>query len=93
MPSEPGSINDPIRRLMEWQDHRYDPGYFLGGRIHPILLAPRPNKFGYLLIISGSVYSCFLSLGRWIWRQCLRIWMPQSDYPSFSLYGDGERCK
>ena len=41
---------------MEWQDHRYDPGSFLGGRIHPILLAPRPNKFGYLLVILGSAY-------------------------------------
>jgi hypothetical protein len=38
---------------MVWQDHRYDFGYFMGGRIHPVLLAPRPNKLGYLLIISG----------------------------------------
>jgi len=61
MPDKPA--NDPIARLMEWQDHRYDPGYFLGGRIHPILLAPRPKKFGYLLIIFGSSYlllPCFL---------------------------------
>jgi hypothetical protein len=56
MPSESGSTNDPIGRLMEWQDHRYDVGYYLGGRIHPILLGRRPNKFGYLLIIQGSAY-------------------------------------
>jgi hypothetical protein len=56
MPNESGGTNDPIGRLMEWQDHRYDVGYYLGGRIHPILLGRRPNKFGYLLIIEGSAY-------------------------------------
>jgi len=31
----------------------YDPGYFTGGNIHPLLKAKRPNKYGYVLISSG----------------------------------------
>lgn len=42
--------DDPFRNLNEWQDHRYDPGYFTGGKIHPLLKARRPNKYGYVLI-------------------------------------------
>ena len=55
MPTEQEPDDDPIARLMEWQDHRYDPGYFVGARIHPVLSGRRRNRFGYLLIISGSV--------------------------------------
>ena len=48
------STNDnPIERLYEWQEDRYDPGYFIGGNIHPLISGPRPNKYGYLLIASG----------------------------------------
>ncbi len=50
---------DPFHDLREWQDHRYDPGYFLGGRIHPILKGRRPNPYGYVLLIGGLV-SVFL---------------------------------
>jgi hypothetical protein len=45
---------DPFHDIREWQDHRYDPGYFLGGHIHPVLkTGRRPNPYGYVLIGSG----------------------------------------
>jgi len=44
---------DPLADLREWQDHRYDPGYFLGGRIHPVLKARRPNRYGWVLLVIG----------------------------------------
>ena len=47
--------NDPIERLLEWQDHRYDPGYYTGGNIHPLFTGRRPNKYGYYLIGSGAM--------------------------------------
>jgi hypothetical protein len=57
--------NDPFRDLKEWQDHRYDPGYFTGGNIHPLLKAKRPNKYGYVLILSGLGLLAFAFFGRW----------------------------
>jgi hypothetical protein len=47
------SPEDPIRRITEWQEHRYDPGHYTGGNIHPLITARRPNRYGYLLIVSG----------------------------------------
>jgi hypothetical protein len=46
---------DLIRELMEWQDHRYDPGHYTGGNLHPIIKARRPNKYGYLLLFGALV--------------------------------------
>jgi hypothetical protein len=57
--------NDPFRDLKEWQDHRYDPGYFTGGNIHPLLKARRPNKYGYVLILSGACILFLALFGRW----------------------------
>jgi hypothetical protein len=53
MKKYPAEDNDPFRDVKDWLDHRYDPGYFTGGNIHPILKARRPNKYGYVLILSG----------------------------------------
>jgi hypothetical protein len=50
-------LDDPVERLMEWQEHRYDPGYYTGGKIHPLLRARRPNKSGYVLIVCGLLYT------------------------------------
>jgi hypothetical protein len=47
MKKYPAEDNDPFRDVKDWQDHRYDPGYFTGGNIHPLLKARRPNKYGY----------------------------------------------
>ena len=51
--------HDPFRDIREWQDHRYDPGYFTGGRVHPILKGGRPNPYGFVLLVSG-LFSVFL---------------------------------
>jgi hypothetical protein len=56
--------NDPFRDVKDWQDHRYDPGYFTGGNIHPILKARRPNKYGYVLILSGLGLLFFAFFGQ-----------------------------
>jgi hypothetical protein len=45
---------DPFAEIQEWQDHRYDPGYFLGGRIHPVLKSGRPNRYGWVLLVIGA---------------------------------------
>jgi hypothetical protein len=51
---------DPLPKALEWQDHRYDPGYYLGGKIDPMLTARRPNKHGYYLVIC-SVFMLILT--------------------------------
>ena len=53
MNSHDSSPEDPIRLITEWQEHRYDPGHYTGGNIHPLIIARRPNRYGYLLIVSG----------------------------------------
>lgn len=63
--------NDPFRDLKEWQDHRYDPGYFVGGKIDPLLKARRPNKYGYLLIFSGLCSLVFALFVRDHWYEAV----------------------
>jgi hypothetical protein len=63
---------DPFADMREWQDHRYDPGYFLGGRIHPILKAGRPNRYGWVLLVIGAfgfVLIFSLPRGQNLWWQ------------------------
>jgi len=55
---DPAKQRDPVAWAIEHDEHRYDPGYWTGGRIHPVLRAGRPNRYGFYLII-GS----FLTLG------------------------------
>ena len=57
--------DDPFHDLKEWQDHRYDPGYFTGGKIHPLLKGRRPNKYGYVLIVSALGLLVFAFFGQW----------------------------
>ena len=47
--------HDPFREIREWQDHRLDPGYFTGGRIHPLYRSGRPNRSGWVLIVFGGL--------------------------------------
>jgi hypothetical protein len=60
---------DPFADWREAQDHRYDPGYWLGGRIDPLIRAShksnRPNKYGWVLLVSGffTVATTVPSLG------------------------------
>ena len=46
---------DPFKTWKEVQDHQYDPGYWTGGRVHPIYHAGRRNRYGWLLFASGIV--------------------------------------
>ncbi len=48
-----------IDRYDEKQSHNLDPGYFTGGRLEPVFLARRPNKWGWTLLVGG-----FTALGR-----------------------------
>jgi hypothetical protein len=50
--NKPGH-NDPIGRITEWQEHRYNPGHYTGGNVHPLIRGRRPNRYGYVLIIGG----------------------------------------
>jgi hypothetical protein len=51
---EPGHSSG-IERFLEWQEKQYVAGYYTGGRIPPIFYGKRPNKFGYLLLLTGSL--------------------------------------
>jgi len=49
---------DPAPEYTEWIQHRYDPGYWLGGRIPPYLKRKRTkhskgNPYGYVLLLGG----------------------------------------
>jgi hypothetical protein len=43
---------DYIEDIKEWQDHQYDPGYYLGGKIPPYIKSPGNRKYlGLALLI------------------------------------------
>lgn len=49
---------DPFGTYVEWAEHRYDPGHYLGGTIPPHLrksaLGPRARRFsGIMLVVTG----------------------------------------
>jgi hypothetical protein len=61
--------SDPIADYIEWTEHRYDPGYYLGGRIPPHLkkatLGPKGRRNGgILLLVAGTVASSELFWSR-----------------------------
>jgi hypothetical protein len=45
--------DDYIERLVEYQKHTLDPGFYTGGNIHPVLRASRPNRYGWMFIFGG----------------------------------------
>ena len=66
---------DPLERIREAQDHRYDPGYFTGGQIDPLLAAPRPNRYGWVLVVLGVLL-------------LVAVWStPRGDTPWFQYFG------
>lgn len=50
--SKKSKREDPVEQWKEWLDNRYNPGYFLGGRIHPTYRA-KGKGAGVFLLISG----------------------------------------
>ena len=54
-----GERRDPIAEYIEWTEHRYDPGHYLGGNLPPDLrkssLSPKGRRYsGIILIVSGA---------------------------------------
>lgn len=48
----------PFADQLEWQDHRYDPGYFLGGTLRPELrlsLGPRAKRVAAVLAFGSGL--------------------------------------
>lgn len=52
---------DPIADYVEWADNRYNPGYFLGGRIPPYLkkasLGRRARRLAAIALAIGTIFS------------------------------------
>ncbi|MDH4164490.1 MAG: hypothetical protein OEW15_17650 [Nitrospirota bacterium] len=53
---------DAIERWTEWTENRYNPGYFLGGRIHPTYSA-RGKGIGIFFLLSGGSTLAFTLAG------------------------------
>ena len=54
-----------MQRFLEWQEKQYLPGHYTGGRMPPIFFGKRPNKFGYLLIATGSATLIMVLFALW----------------------------
>src|SRR5437016_5885827 len=49
--------SNPVQDYIEVQEHRYDPGHFTGGNLHPMLKSrKRPNRYGYVLVLVGVLF-------------------------------------
>jgi len=56
-----GKKENYIDKMIEWQEHQYLPGYFIGDKMPLNILSPeKPRRFGSLYIISVIIYLCFL---------------------------------
>ena len=61
--SPPAEPSDPVAWAVEHDGHRYDPGHWTGGRLHPVLRAGRSNRYG-LYLLFGSFMT--LAVGAFI---------------------------
>ncbi len=48
-----GTRSAAIERWQDWLSHQYVAGYYSGGRVLPFYHGPRPNRFGWGLLIGG----------------------------------------
>jgi hypothetical protein len=58
----------------EWQAHKYDPGYFTGGRIAGFVWRVRPQRLGVLFLLTGvfaAVALSWVSEFQEVWSQGL----------------------
>ena len=56
------SQNDYIEKMIELQEHQYDPGYYTGGNLHPLVThTGRPEVLGWFWVISVPIYSVLLA--------------------------------
>ncbi len=50
-------------RLKEWQKHQYDPGYYTGGKIPPIITHPgNPKLLGLFMVISSFIGGIIITI-------------------------------
>jgi hypothetical protein len=55
-PRQAEQPDDAVRDWAEWLDHQYDPGYYVGGRIPPLLRRTgRRSPYGYVLLAGGGL--------------------------------------
>ncbi|MDF2519701.1 MAG: hypothetical protein K0R84_329 [Clostridia bacterium] len=55
--------DDYIEKMREWQEHQYDPGYYTGGNIPPVIThTGRPKLLGWVYVIS-SIVSAIIMIG------------------------------
>jgi hypothetical protein len=63
---------DPIGDYEEWTKNRYNPGYYLGGRISPLmrsaqsLFSPREKRVAVLVVLVIVIALCVWRF--WPWR-------------------------
>jgi hypothetical protein len=79
-----------ISRYREWTDHRYDPGYYLGGRLPPLVRAlqsrgPGAEMYGSVLIAFSLIP--LLIAASVAWRSGLHSIGPLASTASGMLTG------
>jgi hypothetical protein len=57
---------DPIAEYIEWSNHRYDPGYYLGGKLPPYLRKESLSPGARRLVGVSLTVSALLALGWFI---------------------------
>jgi hypothetical protein len=63
--------DDPIGDYVEWTEHRYDPGYYTGGRISPgmrvlqKLFSPREKRVLRVVIVVVAILMIALLVRQW----------------------------
>jgi hypothetical protein len=55
----PAEQKDPVAWAVEHDGHRYDPGYWTGGRLHPVLRSGRSSRYGLYLVFASFVTLVF----------------------------------
>lgn len=49
---------DYIEKLVDWQKHQFDPGYYLGGNIHPMWSnTGREDVLGWFCVITSIIFA------------------------------------
>lgn len=86
--SEPPALKNSIERWKEWLINRYNPGYFMGGRIAPLSLGPwGGQRASCSECPAWCPLLCFCS-------QCGEAW--ERDRPEYwpwkSVVADNDRC-
>jgi len=63
---------DPIRDYIEWTEHRYNPGHYLGGNLPPYLrkssLGPRARRRMSWSLLGSAIGGAAVGL-IWIWTE------------------------